>query len=71
MSQGAFPRDPIVAPAPAGRPQRWQNFAPAEREAPQPMQVAGPREAPQLEQNFPLAGVPQVGQGVVSIGRAK
>jgi hypothetical protein len=42
----------------AGVPHRWQNLAPGVREAPQAPHVAPASGAPQLEQNFPLAGVP-------------
>jgi len=71
--QGALLREraPGVAPPAVARPQRWQNFAPGAREAPHPAQAVGPSGAPQLEQNFPLAGARQLGQEVVSIGKGK
>jgi hypothetical protein len=43
-------------------PQRWQNFAPGVSDAAQPAHVAPWSEAPQLEQNFPDAVAPQLGQ---------
>lgn len=49
-------------PAPAGRPQRWQNLAWAPRGARQWTQLLGARLAPQALQNFPEAAVPQAGQ---------
>src|SRR6185312_10877838 len=54
--------------APAAVPQRWQNFAPGENGASQAAQVAPGRDAPQFEQNFPLACTPHAGQGAVASG---
>jgi hypothetical protein len=51
-----------VAWAFAGVPQRWQNFAPGVSDAPQALHVAPASDAPQLEQNFPVAGLPQDAQ---------
>jgi hypothetical protein len=55
-----------ACPAPAAaRPQRWQKRACGESWVPQPSQLRGPRPAPQVLQNRPLAAPPQEGQVVV------
>jgi hypothetical protein len=51
-----------VAPARAGAPQRWQKFAPGVSGAEQFAHALPGSGAPQLEQNFPLAGAWQAGQ---------
>src|SRR5688500_1888591 len=51
-----------AAAAPAGAPQRWQNFAPTDSSAPHETHVAPARGEPQLAQKRPLASAPQVGQ---------
>src|SRR5690242_254935 len=43
--------------APAGVPQRWQNFAPGVRSVPHAAHWAPASGAAQFEQNFPDAGV--------------
>ena len=50
--------------APAGVPQRWQNFAPGVSAARQDVHAAPARGAPQVEQNFPAAAAPQDGHCV-------
>ena len=40
--------------APAGAPHLWQNFAPGASAVPHAAHVAPTRDAPQLEQNFPI-----------------
>ena len=59
-----------AAPAPAGRPQRWQNRACGARSARQPAHARATRLAPQALQKFPEAGVPHAGhgEGVAVIG---
>lgn len=59
-------RSPDIAPA--GAPQRWQNFAPAvsgARHAPQTAPCSG---APQLAQNFPDAAAPHDGHVLAAVG---
>ena len=56
--------------APAGVPQRWQNFAPEVRGASHAEHVAPVKGEPQFEQNFPAATVPQVGHRVVAVDAA-
>jgi len=51
-----------VGPVTVARPQLEQNCDAAPRGAPQPAQARATRLAPQLPQNFPEAGAPQVGQ---------
>ena len=55
----------MLAWAVAGVPQRWQNLAPGVRDAPHAAHAAPASGAPQLEQNFPLAGLPQDAHVVV------
>lgn len=57
--RGSLELDGAFACAFAGVPQRWQNLAPAVSGAPHALQVAPASDAPQLEQNRPLAGLPQ------------
>lgn len=49
---------------PAGRPHPEQNRAPGDMTLPQALQPTPSEEDPQLEQNFPVVGVPQVGHVV-------
>jgi hypothetical protein len=63
------PRSDAVAggaAAPAGVPQRWQNFAPAVSDARQAVHWAPASGAPQLEQNFPEAVALQAGHVLVA-----
>jgi hypothetical protein len=71
IAQGSAPAKPrcsVGRSAPAGVPQRWQNFAPAVSGAPHAAQFAAASVAPQLEQNFPEAAVWQEGQSTVADG---
>jgi hypothetical protein len=54
------------AAAPAGNPQRWQNFAPSISSAPQAAQEL-PSVVPHSEQNFPFAGAPHFGHAGLPI----
>ena len=65
----------VGAPAPAaggsvipgtatGVPQLWQNLAPRASSVPQAPQAMAPSGDPHDEQNRPVAGSPQFGQGV-------
>ena len=57
-----------VAVAPAGVPQRWQNFAPGVSDARQVEQTAPSSGAPQLAQKRPEAGAEHLGQVVDEVG---
>jgi|SRR5690242_5292945 len=54
--------------APAGVPQRWQNFAPGVSAVPHAPHWAPASGAPQFEQNFPDAGAWQVGHAALPAG---
>ncbi|HEV8237285.1 MAG TPA: hypothetical protein VGP84_21890 [Gemmatimonadaceae bacterium] len=54
--------------APAGVPQRWQNFAPGVRSVPHAAHWAPASGAAQFEQNFPDAGVWHEGQTTPDVG---
>src|SRR5690348_12636709 len=53
--------------APTAVPHRWQNFAPAVSDEPQPEQGAPSSGAPQLAQKRPLAAALQFGQVMVGV----
>jgi hypothetical protein len=57
-----------AAAAPAGVPQRWQNFAPGVSGTRQVEQTAPSSGAPQLAQKRPEAGAEQFGQVVEGVG---
>src|SRR5688500_11870364 len=56
--------------APAGVPQRWQNFAPGVSDERHPAQAAPESEAPQEAQNCPDADEPHAGQVIVGLTAA-
>ena len=54
--------------APAGAPQRWQNFAPGVSGARHELQAAPCNGAPQFAQNFPNAAAPHDVHVLAAIG---
>lgn len=65
----AVPRESSVADGrvPAAVPQRWQKWAPGESSDRQPAQIASATAAPHSEQNRPVVGAEQFGQGRVGV----
>jgi hypothetical protein len=68
LSVGAVAPGAGAAAAPAGVPQRWQNFAPGVSGTRQVEQTAPSSGAPQLAQKRPEAGAEQLGQVVEEVG---